>query len=178
MHGRGAHPDDAGTTKCGETLQAASRPFETTYEQAARRRVQYFRGRQEQLEQMQEYFAEDKVGKPRVLILQAMGGQGKSQVALEYCRRSHPMYAHIFWVNAHSEATATHSMEQVAGEVGQNITEMDDPRSKVKATVNALARQSQRWLMVLDRYDDPDGFPIMDEFIPSRKPLPCLGATS
>ncbi|KIW24807.1 hypothetical protein, variant [Cladophialophora immunda] len=143
-------------------------PVETTYEQARRRRVKYFRGRQKQLERIQEYFTDDAADECRVLILQAMGGQGKSQIALEYCRRRRSTYAEIFWINASSETIATQSMERVAAEIGQPLAGIDDTRTKIRLVVQALARRSERWLMVLDNYDDPDHFTSIEQFIPSH----------
>ncbi|KAK5215261.1 hypothetical protein LTR72_011673 [Exophiala xenobiotica] len=144
---------------------------ELTYEQAIRRRVKYFRGRGEQLTQIQEYFKTDAtdhtVDECRVLILQAMGGQGKSQIALEYCRQSRSRYAEIFWVNASSETMAAQSLEQVAAEIGQPLMGIDDARTRIRLVVHALSRWNERWLMVLDNYDDPDHFATIDRFIPS-----------
>jgi hypothetical protein len=81
-------------------------PPEITYDQAVRRRVKYFRGLQAQLKQVKQYFTEIHVDEPRSLILQAMGGQGKSQIALEYCRQCRSIYPDIFWVNTSSEVMA------------------------------------------------------------------------
>ncbi|KAK5188371.1 hypothetical protein LTR92_011561, partial [Exophiala xenobiotica] len=144
---------------------------ESTYEQAVRRRVKYFRGRREQLTQIQEYFETDvtdhTMDESRVLILQAMGGQGKSQIALEYCRQSRSRYAEIFWVNASSETMAVQSLERVAAEIGQPLMGIDDARTRTRLVVHTLARRNERWLMVLDNYDDPDHFATIDRFIPS-----------
>ena len=142
---------------------------ETTYEQASRRRVRYFRGRQEQLTRIQEYVAEYQADEPRILILQAMGGQGKSQIALEYCRQSRSIYSDIFWVNASSEMMAIQSMERVAAEIGQTLTEAGDSRTKIRLVVHALAQRSERWLMLLDKYDDLDHFSSIGQLIPARE---------
>ena len=155
-------------------MKAIPIPIETAYEQSIRRRVKYFRGRQiqldqVQLDQIQKYFAEDKVEEPRVIILQAMGGQGKSQIALEYCRRSRSIYSHVFWINASSEVVATQSMQQVAVEIGQTLTGIGDSRTKIRLVVSALAQRCERWLLVLDNYDDPNRFSTISQFIPTRK---------
>jgi ATP/maltotriose-dependent transcriptional regulator MalT len=153
-------------------------PVENTYEQAIRRRVKYFRGRQEQLKRIREYFTNAIEDECRVLVLQAMGGQGKSQIALEYCRQSRSTYSQIFWVNASSEATAVQSIERVAAEIGQPLTGIGDNQAKIRLAVQALARQNQRWLMVLDNYDDPDHFATIDRFIPSCQSHPFVWNTS
>ena len=64
------------------------------------------------------------------------------------------------------------SMERVAAEIRQPLTGINDTRTKVRIVVLALARRSERWLMVLDNYNDPDRFSSIDRFIPS-----CLSHT-
>ncbi|KAK5208035.1 hypothetical protein LTR47_003599 [Exophiala xenobiotica] len=142
-------------------------PVETSYEQADRRRVTYFRGRQEQLNRIDEYFSNAAADERRVLILQGMGGQGKSQIALKCCRQWPSRYAETFWLNASSEAMAVQSLERVAAEIGQPLTGIDDARERIRLVVRALARRTERWFMVLDNYDDPDHFTTIEQFIPS-----------
>jgi hypothetical protein len=144
---------------------------QTTYEQAVRRQVSYFQGRQEQLDRIQQHFTDSIANQSRVLVLQAMGGQGKTQIALEYCRQSQSRYSNIFWVNTNSEMIAVQSLERVAAEIGQVLAGINDDRTKVRVVVRGLAQHRERWLMVLDNYDDPSGFPDVDQFIPSRKRL-------
>ncbi|KAK5276480.1 hypothetical protein LTR40_011564 [Exophiala xenobiotica] len=142
-------------------------PVETSYEQADRRRVTYFRGRQEQLNRIDECFSNAAADERRVLILQGMGGQGKSQIALKCCRQWPSRYAETFWLNASSEAMAVQSLERVAAEIGQPLTGIDDARERIRLVVRALARRTERWFMVLDNYDDPDHFKTIEQFIPS-----------
>ncbi|KAK5215733.1 hypothetical protein LTR72_011220 [Exophiala xenobiotica] len=85
-----------------------------------------------------------------------MGGQGKSQIAPEFCRQWRSRYAEIFWLNASSETTAVQSLERVAAEIGQPTTGIEDARTRIRLLVHALARRCERRLMMLDNYDDPD----------------------
>ncbi|KAK7887345.1 hypothetical protein LTR67_009765 [Exophiala xenobiotica] len=142
-------------------------PVETSYEQADRRRVTYFRGRQEQLNRIDEYFSNAAADERHVLILQGMGGQGKSQIALKCCREWPSRYAETFWLNASSEMMAVQSLERVAAEIGQPLTGIDDARERIRLVVRALARRTERWFLVLDNYDDPDHFTTIEQFIPS-----------
>jgi Cdc6-like AAA superfamily ATPase len=140
---------------------------ETSYGQAIRRRIKYFRGRQEQLNRIEEYFSNDAADECRVLILQGMGGQGKSQIALECCRQWRSRYAETFWLNASSEKMAVQSLERVAAEIGQPLVGIDDARTRIRLVVDALSQRTERWFMVLDNYDDPDHFKTIEQFIPS-----------
>src|SRR5271163_2662924 len=74
--------------------------------------VRDFVGREEQLDQISSYFSSRDVDRPRILILHALGGQGKSQLALRYCQRKD--YAGRFWINASSESTVTQSYVSIA----------------------------------------------------------------
>jgi hypothetical protein len=56
-----------------------------------RQQVKNFFGREEQLDQITSYF-KDEVERPRILVLHALGGQSKSQIALEYCQRAWKTY--------------------------------------------------------------------------------------
>ncbi|KAL9065770.1 MAG: hypothetical protein Q9161_007995 [Pseudevernia consocians] len=76
-----------------------------------RERVKDFIGRESLLHKIRVHFSSNETGPPSCLILHALGGQGKSQIALEYCRKWRKTYRGIFWVDANSEMTATQSLE-------------------------------------------------------------------
>jgi hypothetical protein len=102
------------------------------------------------------------------LILCALGGQGKSQIVLEYCHRSQETYRGIFWINASSNTTATQSFEVFAAELGRaSSTDLGDAKAKVKFVKDTLKLWDERWLLVFDNYDRPDDFPDVERFIPS-----------
>ena len=81
-----------------------------------RQRVKNFFGREEQLEQITSYF-KGEVERPRILVLHALGGQGKSQIALEYCQQARKIYRGIFWINSSSKSTLTQSLVSIAHEL-------------------------------------------------------------
>src|SRR5438477_42008 len=70
--------------------------------------------RENQLADIRSYFSAKSNGMPRVLIIHALTGQGKTQIALEYCRESQVIYRGIFWLNATSDMTAIGSFEKIA----------------------------------------------------------------
>lgn len=136
-----------------------------------KRLVNKFEGREEQLLGILSHFnlTPEESG-CRILILQALGGQGKTQIALEYCRRSRSTYRGVFWVNASSEETAIQSFVDIARELDPaSSAALKDDNARVQLVVKKLERWDARWLMVFDNYDDPDRFPNVEEFIPSCK---------
>jgi hypothetical protein len=92
---------------------------DSTYARVCKRRVKDFIGRESQLQKIQLYFSDQGAEQPRILILQALGGQGKSQIVLEYCRQFRSTYRGIFWVNGNSETTVIQSFESLAAELSE-----------------------------------------------------------
>ena len=90
-----------------------------------------------------------------------MGGQGKSQLALEYCRRSRSQYRGVFWFDATSENTVQRSFETLGKKLDLLATAvLDDPGEKVRLVLDTFAKWEQAWLLVFDNYDQPDRFNI------------------
>ncbi|OAP56890.1 hypothetical protein AYL99_09002 [Fonsecaea erecta] len=129
-------------------------------------RVKDFIGRQEELRQIRAYFHE-RIDRPRVLVLHAMGGQGKSQIALEYCQQQRKQYRGIFWINSSSKSTLTQAIVSIGREINIAATEaLGDDDAKIAFTVRTLEQWEERWLMVFDNCDDPATFSDIEQFIP------------
>ena len=128
-----------------------------------------FIGRKKELAEIQSYFSEKSNRMPRVLIIQALAGQGKTQIALEYCRQSQEIYGGIFWLNATSDMTVIGSFEKIATELQLVSSEnLSDFPMKVRAVKNHLESSKERWLMVFDNYNWPEEYPDTKRLIPSR----------
>jgi len=131
-------------------------------------RVKNFLGREHELEEITTFFSAHQIQRPRILVLHALGGQGKSQIALEYCQRSRTTYRGMFWVNASSESTATQSLTSIGRELDESAVELlKDDHAKVQFVIRTLERWEGRWLMVFDNCDDPKIFSRIHDFIPS-----------
>lgn len=75
----------AGCCFCPANQEVAEEQI-TSYYEIPNRRVDGFVGRENILRRINEALC-DESG-PHYAVLQGMGGQGKSQVVLEYCRRT------------------------------------------------------------------------------------------
>ena len=144
------------------------------------RRVRGFLGREDVLAKIKEAFdSENDVDPPRVFVLRAMGGQGKTQVALEYCYRANKEkeFNTILWVDATSENTLEKSFAAIAEHL-RNPDQKQGQDSGVDLVIGALIEWPERWLMVFDNYDNPDSFekPLTD-YIP-RGEQGCVLVTS
>ena len=132
------------------------------------RRVRSFKGREDILSRIDEAFS---IGRgPRIAVLQGMGGQGKSQIALEYChrKRNNP-YTAIFWVDATSESTVIGSFQPISEHIKKPTDHLHDSSARIAFVLRAFTSWSTSWLMVFDNYDDPDAFPNVKDFIPESE---------
>jgi hypothetical protein len=112
-------------------------------------------GREEQLDQITSYF-EDESCVTSYLGAPCAGGQGKSQVALEYCQPARKTYRGVFWTNSSSESTATQSLASVTQELdGSAVEALDKDDAKVKFALRTLEQWDDRWLIVFNNYNDP-----------------------
>ncbi|CAD6446186.1 c0661188-b94c-4c28-a59a-103b5f97c816 [Sclerotinia trifoliorum] len=78
---------------------------------APNRHVSGFIGREDILGQIEKGLSSES--QPRVVVLHGLGGQGKTQIALEYCHRARKNNIRkIFWVDATSANTIKKDLTQ------------------------------------------------------------------
>jgi Cdc6-like AAA superfamily ATPase len=135
--------------------------------------VAHFIGREDILTDIESSFAlSRRQSRPAALILHAMGGQGKTQVALELCRRRKPDCRAIFWINATSETTAGRDIEIISSRLNTPLKRtLDDVSSKVEFVKETLENWNEAWMMIFDNYDSPTGFENVKDFMPSSESL-------
>ena len=105
-----------------------------------------------------------------VAVLLGMGGCGKTQLALQYCRRSEAkkLFSNIFWVDASSPASVTQSFSSIADIITDNKTDLKDFEASLRIVKETLSTRTDRWLVVFDNFDDPSLFEKRDvrEYFP------------
>ncbi len=98
-----------------------------------------------------------------------MGGQGKSQIALEYChRKKTTLFPAIFWVDATTEDSIKGSFWIISEEIKKPTDVLSDIGARVALLLRILSSWSIRWLLVFDGYDNPNAFPNIADFIPQN----------
>jgi hypothetical protein len=137
------------------------------------RRSRFFIGREDILSDIEYSFDNCGECKPPIVILRAMGGQGKTQIALRFCQRAYSPVGHnnrryyaIFWVDASTEGTTRKCFKNIRTAIERNhqtYLDEDDEIAYVKSTIKTW---SFPWLMVFDNYDNPSDFPNIEDFIP------------
>ncbi|KAI9770486.1 MAG: hypothetical protein M1839_003201 [Geoglossum umbratile] len=104
----------------------------------------------------------------KIVVLLGMGGQGKTQLALEYCRvsRTSGRYQGIFWVDASSPNTVSCGFETIAAKISRIGCVFVDVESKIAFVKETLGRWKIPWLIVFDNYDQPGEFRNIAEYFP------------
>ena len=94
------------------------------------------------------------------VVLLGMGGSGKTQLALEICRRAEAEsnFTAIFWIDASSPATVTQSYNTIARKVAGRSQSIADVEDSMAIVEGILQGQKGKWLAVLDNFDNPEIF--------------------
>jgi len=97
-----------------------------------------------------------------------MGGAGKTQLALEYCRRmkNSGKFRAIFWLDASSRDTLYNSMGTAAKHLIPDRV-FDNPDAAVASVNDVLSTWSEQWLLVFDNLDNPEDLPGIVSFFPA-----------
>jgi len=105
---------------------------------------------------------------PLIVILIGMGGAGKTQLALEYCRRTKEerRFRAIFWLDASSRNTLYSSMETAAKQLLPD-REFDTRYAAVVLVKDVLSSWNDRWLLVFDNLDNPEDLADILSFFPA-----------
>ncbi|KAH7417571.1 hypothetical protein BKA64DRAFT_702338 [Cadophora sp. MPI-SDFR-AT-0126] len=127
------------------------------------RRVSYFVGREDVLRRI-ETGVSTGAG-PQVFVLRGLGGQGKTQIALEHCRRVQKKGVRaVFWVDASSEESVKKSFQTISAKLkGSDQPAKGDP---IPFILDTFRDWPGPWLMVFDNYDDVKSFDCLQDFFP------------
>ncbi len=134
----------------------------------------HFTGRDDLLDQIAQYFSDEKLDElRRVALIQTqaikgLGGIGKTQIAVEYAYRDrgagHSM--HTLWINAASEEAILSSFVAIAELIPAFTTKDEKDQSKLAATIKRWMEECQQhWLLIFDNADD---ISLIQEYLPQR----------
>ncbi|TGO62109.1 hypothetical protein BCON_0022g00510 [Botryotinia convoluta] len=128
------------------------------------RRVSGFIGREDILEKIERGFSSEY--ESRFVVLRGLGGQGKTQIAPEYCHRARKNNIRaIFWIDATSESTVKKDFKSVLEHIKSPADSTQDDQV-VTSVLNRLQDWDEPWLIIFDNHDDPSSFHLPD-FMPS-----------
>lgn len=154
------------SSRCRQ-IRRSNGPHNTTktFFEVPAKRVSNYVGRTQVLEQINSAIKASTVN-PSVVVLTGAGGQGKTQLALEYCRVSIILYKAIFWIDASSEASTIRSFESIAAKICNLDESFLDNRARIESVKERLRTWPERWLLVFDNYDHPHAFKNLTSFFP------------
>lgn len=95
-----------------------------------------------------------------VVAIAAVGGLGKTQLAIKYAERYHKKYSSVFWLDAKNESTLKQELAGLADIILEQdhitATSLPDEDSVIKQVKQWFSfPNNNRWLLILDNYDDP-----------------------
>jgi NB-ARC domain len=114
----------------------------------------------------------------QVVVLLGMGGQGKSQLAMEYCRtaRLSKEFRAIIWIDASSTKSVHRSFESITSKMTDSLI-FESVEERVAFIKDTMEGWESRWLLVFDNYDAPSTEFNVTSFFPSS-PLGTILVTS
>ncbi|KAF8585452.1 TPR-like protein [Ramaria rubella] len=107
-----------------------------------------------------------------IVILLGMGGQGKTQMALEYCRSAKRASnaSIIFWVDASSRSACDQSITILAKQLDGEKQVFDESNPASEYVNRVLSECTEPWLLVFDNFDDPSKIPnLQSTFFPQSR---------
>ncbi|KAF5862605.1 hypothetical protein ETB97_011511 [Aspergillus alliaceus] len=133
-------------------------------------RIPRFVGRQDEIHKLKELILTPEG--PKELAITGLGGDGKTQIALElaYRKRDSEAECSIFWV----PCTSYEAVEQACMAVAQMVGIQDVKPAEVKDCLRAYFSQKEgKWLLIFDNADDMDMWTkdssissVIEDFLP------------
>jgi hypothetical protein len=132
------------------------------------RRYRQFVGRDDVLDKVFHFHSADSTTS-KVVVLRGLGGQGKTQVALEYCqRRRQAPFVTTFWIDATTELSLEREFRRFYTRFrSREDTILDSFDDILNFVQDLFQRVTKPWLIVFDNYGDPSSIPDIRKFIPS-----------
>ena len=127
--------------------------------------VDYFTGREGVMSLIREKFQSFKRIQRKIVVLQGLGGIGKTQTVIHFAEQYQQDYTAILWFNAQDEDTLRKSFVKNAkrlpeGSIPPELLDsqkgLQDLENLVQAVKRWLAQpQNHQWLLVFDNVDNP-----------------------
>ena len=114
-------------------------------------RAEHFTGRDKEIETIFGHLGSAETSRLRTFLIYGRRGIGKTQIALEYCRRHKKNYDAIFWIQCETSASLRQSFADVA--VALELDGADKNGHYDENLVKVLGwlkRTTKRWLLIYD----------------------------
>ncbi|CEJ81494.1 hypothetical protein VHEMI01616 [[Torrubiella] hemipterigena] len=138
--------------------------FDITFSMSEVPRIRSFVAREKEIEEMRQSLSSG-IGR-RIVVLQGLGGIGKTQIAATYIERFQQDFSAIFWLNMNDEVSIHQSfvtmMERIlsqhpTGSATSALNRQESNDAVIEAVKVWLGLpRNTRWLLVCDNYDNPN----------------------
>ncbi|KAH7006417.1 hypothetical protein EDB82DRAFT_573172 [Fusarium venenatum] len=125
--------------------------------------VNHFVARNEELAQLQKILTNSQ--DRRIVAIHALGGMGKTQLAVAFAKQNHKSFSAVFWMNATDKETLKQSFMRAANRILRERSPLpyveravvnNDMEEVTKAVGRWLSeRGNNEWLIIFDNYDHP-----------------------
>ncbi|GIE84633.1 FxSxx-COOH system tetratricopeptide repeat protein [Actinoplanes regularis] len=132
-------------------------PFEPARVWRAPARNPGFTGRDATLEALREQLNASNAQTGPV-VLQGIGGVGKTQIAVEYVHRFNADYDIVWWISADQPSLVVTALADLARELGLPIAGSGRADEEAAAVLEALrlGKPSSNWIIIFDNTEDPE----------------------
>lgn len=113
----------------------------------------FFTNRDTILSAITSAFTAEQTSQTLLLALKGLGGMGKTQIVLEYIRRSSQRYQTILWLNASSRDVFNAEVNALADKIALSHKERANEQ-RLFAAIQRWLQNQTKWLLVLDHLDD------------------------
>ncbi|OBT54529.1 hypothetical protein VE04_05535 [Pseudogymnoascus sp. 24MN13] len=156
------------------TKAASKAPAFDTFYHFPSTQVSRFIAREKLLRSIEDGFSvETTDSRPNVVAVIGMGGQGKSQLALEFCRKTSTArrFEVILWVDATNLTTLHRSFETITEQItaGKGRRIFKNANSLSAFIDETLEEWKANWLLVFDNFDQPGEMKNISDFFPRSK---------
>ncbi|GLA38505.1 hypothetical protein AnigIFM63309_005802 [Aspergillus niger] len=152
--------------------EGINEPFRVPFDLTGIPVMNGFLGRRGDLLRLWNCLQPGKRNQRKVVVIQGLGGMGKTQLAVEFARRHKNDFTAVLWVNGQSRETVLHSMVSILSRL-PGIQGFKDGfaeesiEEKASHTLRWLSmNENSKWLLVFDNVDH-DGENICDSFPPA-----------
>ena len=139
--------------------------FQLAFSLLAAPEIDYFVGRASNLASIESVLLPFTTTERKVVVLQGLGGIGKSQLAIEFAKKHRSDYTAVFWFNAKTEDTLKRSFAANARRLPKEFLNqelLDGPQNE--KALDSIIREiktwlglpgNDRWLLIYDNVDNP-----------------------
>lgn len=105
----------------------------------------------------------------RVIILCGLGGQGKTMLAVDYCRQAERKrtFLAVFWLDASSEYSLLKDLITVSDVINHREDQIfRSSESRIQFVLQRFEERNRPWLLVMDNYDNPRQLKKIASYMP------------